>query len=192
LAPEYVEHPDTWTSAGALVSAAALLGLLAVGLWGAWRRRRPVLALAVLGAMGLALPTSNLWPMPNLRADRLMYLPSIPVAVGLTALLLALGRAWAQRSGRSVTTLVPLVAMLIVQGALAQGASTSYRSDTRLWDTALRRAPGSARAHAVRGELYVARMGDGASPDPRLVARASAHCAIAQRLAPEQALPWLC
>lgn len=190
LSPEYVERPDAWSSPAALLAAAALLALLALGLGAAWRRRRPLLALAVLGAFGLALPTSNLWPMPNLRADRLMYLPSIPVAVGLAALLLVLGRAWSgTRPGR---TLVPLVAMLIVQGALAQGASTSYRSDTRLWDTALRHAPGSARAHAIRGELYVAQLGDDATPDPRLLSRASAHCTIARRLGPDQALPLLC
>jgi tetratricopeptide (TPR) repeat protein len=191
LSPEYVERPDTWSSGGALLAAVALAGLLVLGLWAAWRRRAPVLALAVLGAMGLALPTSNLWPMPNLRADRLMYLPSIAVAVGLAAGLVALGRAWARRA-RPGPAVVPLVAMLILQGALAQSASTSYRSDTRLWDTALRHAPASARAHAIRGELYVAQMGDDPSPDPRLVARASAHCRVAQWLEPEQALPWLC
>jgi tetratricopeptide (TPR) repeat protein len=191
LSPEYVERPDTWSSPGALLAAAALAALVGLGLWAAWRRRHPVLALAVLGAMGLALPTSNLWPMPNLRADRLMYLPSLPVAVGLATGLVALGRALASphRPGRAVA---PLVAMLILQGALGQGASTSYRSDTRLWDTALRHAPSSARAHAIRGELFVAQMGDDPSPDPRLIARASAHCSIAQWLEPEQALPWLC
>jgi tetratricopeptide (TPR) repeat protein len=195
LSPEYVERPDTWSSPGALAAAAVLLGLVAVGLWAAWRRRAPVLALAVLGAMGLALPTSNLWPMPNLRADRLMYVPSIAVAVGLGAALVAAGRAWARRARpehASVRAVVPLVAMLVLQGALAQGASTSYRSDTRLWDTALRHAPASARAHAVRGELYVAQLGDGRSPDLRILARASTHCRIAQWLDPDQALPWLC
>lgn len=200
LSPEYVERPDAWTSPAALASAAVLLGLFALGLWAAWRRRAPVLALAVLGALGLALPTSNLWPMPNLRADRLMYVPSIAVAVGLGAVLVAIGRAWAtarrpvpsSASPRALLAVAPLVAMLILQGALAQGASTSYRSDTRLWDTALRHAPASARAHAVRAELYVAQMGDDPSPDRRLVARASAHCRVAQWLDPEQALSWLC
>ncbi len=190
LSPEYVERPAAWTSAAALVAAAALAALLLLGLHGAWRRRRPVLALAVLGAMGLALPTSNLWPMPNLRADRLAYLPSVAVALGLAALLVAAGRAWERRTaGRA---LVPLVVMLIVQGALAQGAATTYRSDTRLWGTALRHEPGSARAHAARGQLYVRRLGRGLDLDPRLVTRASTHCTIARQLAPREPLPWLC
>lgn len=195
LSPEYVERPDTWSSPAALAAAASILALTALGLWAAWRRRAPVLALTVLGALGLMLPTSNLWPMPNLRADRLMYVPSIAVAVGLGAALVAIGRAWARRTRPEqapVVAVVPLVAMLVLQGALAQGASTSYRSDTRLWDTALRHAPASARAHAVRGELYVTQMGDDPSRDPRIVARASAHCWVSQWLDPEQALPWLC
>jgi tetratricopeptide (TPR) repeat protein len=190
LSPEYAEGPAAWSSAATIVASAALLGLLGLGVAAAWRRRRPLLALVILGAMGLALPTSNLWAMPNLRADRLMYIPSIAVALGLAALLVAIGRAWASR-GPSHRLLVPIVAMLILQGALAQGAATTYRSDTRLWDTALRHAPGSARAHAVRGELYAARL-EGGEADPRAINRASAHCSIAQRLAPDQALPWLC
>lgn len=191
LSPEYTQRPGSWASAGALLSAAALLALLALGLRGAWRRRHPVLALAVLGAMGLALPTSNLWPMPNLRADRFVYLPSIAVALGLAALLVAAGRAWERRAPGRGRVLVPLVAMLILQGALAQGAATAYRSDTRLWATALRRAPDSARAHAARGQLYIKRI-EARDPDPRTLIRASTHCRIARWLAPDEPLPWLC
>ncbi|MEM7152668.1 MAG: hypothetical protein AAF799_07490 [Myxococcota bacterium] len=172
------------------MSAAALLGLMLVGLVGAWRRRWPVVALAILGAFGLALPTSNLWPMTNLRADRFMYLPSIAVCIGLAAAAVR-GGQWLARGDRGWALLTPLVAMLILQGALAQGAATAYRSDTRLWNTALRRAPGSARAHGIRGQLYVRRL-ESNPDDPRALNRASAHCSIAQRLAPEQALPWLC
>ncbi|MEM9462677.1 MAG: hypothetical protein AAGF11_51490 [Myxococcota bacterium] len=194
LSPEYVEPPDTWSSPATLLATAALVGLAAWGLWGAWRRRRPVLALAVLGAIGLALPTSNLWPMPNLRADRLAYLPSIAVALGLAAMLVAAGRALRRRAPTSAPewSLAPLIAMLILQGALAQGAAIAYRSDTRLWDTALRRAPGSARAHAARGQFYALGLDDNPQVDPPRIARASAHCMIAQRLAPTEALPWLC
>lgn len=191
LSPEYVERPDTWSSPGALAAAALLAALLAVGLWAAWRRRAPVLALAVLGAMGLMLPTSNLWPMPNLRADRLVYVPSIAVAVGMGAALVGMGRALARRT-QPAAAVVPLVVVLVLQGALAQGASSSYRNDVRLWETALRHAPASARAHATRGELYVTQAGEGPGLDRRLLARASAHCQVAQWLAPEQALPWLC
>lgn len=192
LSPEYVEPPASVSDPATVLATAALLGLAALGFAAAWRRRRPVMALAILGALGLALPTSNLWPMPNLRADRLMYLPSIAVSLGLASLLVSLGRAWARRSGGGVERLLaPLVVMVIVQGALAQGTSTTYRSDTRLWDSALRRTPGSARAHAIRGQLYVVRL-ERSPDDPRLLARATTHCMMAQRLAPDQALPWLC
>ncbi|MCH9685037.1 MAG: hypothetical protein K0V04_26610 [Deltaproteobacteria bacterium] len=191
LSPEYVAPPAHWSSAATLAAAGSLVLLLGLGLAAAWRRRAPVLALAVVGAVGLALPTSNLWPMPNLRADRFMYLPSIAVALGVAVALVELGRRWTPRWG-TPAALAPLVVMLILQGALAQGAATAFRSDTRLWDTALRRAPGSARAHAVRGQLFITRLGDDPSPDPKILNRATTHCLIAQRLAPEQALPWMC
>ncbi|MCA9711485.1 MAG: hypothetical protein KDK70_36945, partial [Myxococcales bacterium] len=35
-------------------------------------------------------------------------------------------------------------------------------------------------------------LADDPHPDPQLLARASAHCLIAQRLAPHESLPWLC
>lgn len=191
LSPEYVEPPAAWTDPATLMSAGALVGLLVLGLDAAWRRRRPVLALAILGTIGLALPTSNLWPMPNLRADRLMYLPSLAVCIGLAAGLVALGRRWSERAGGLERALGPLLAMLILQGALAQGAATRYRSDTRLWDAALRHAPGSARAHAIRGQLHIKRL-ERDPGDPSLRNRAWSHCTIAQRLEPQEALSWLC
>ena len=87
LSPEYPDFAASLTDPATLLSGAALLALAAYAAWGA--RRRPLVALAILGALALALPTSNLLPMPNMRADRFTYLPSVPACLGIAALLLA-------------------------------------------------------------------------------------------------------
>jgi tetratricopeptide (TPR) repeat protein len=121
-------------------------------------------------------------------------MPSLPVALGLAAGLLALGRRLSKHDGPSVPTFAPLVAFVILQGAFAQGAAAAYRSDSRLWSVALQRAPHSARAHAIAGELLVARMqGDeNLANDPTMRSRASALCANAIRLDPRYEVGYLC
>ena len=192
LSPEYVDYAARWSDGATLCGVGAFALLLGAGV--ASVRRRPVAALAILGALLLALPTSNLAPMPNMRADRFMYLPSIPVCLGLAALLLAAGNALARRYGGRLVPVVPLLAFAVLQGAVAQGASGAYRSDTRLWAVALLQAPDSARAHAVRGELLVHRLRRVQNPDdtPRLILQIRSHCALARRLDPTDALPHLC
>jgi tetratricopeptide (TPR) repeat protein len=188
LSPEYVDAGAAWTDPATLLAAAALLGLLAAA--AAAARRRPLLALAVLGAFALALPTSNLAAMPNMRADRFMYLPSLPVCLGLAALLLAAGR----RLRRPALTFAPLAAFAVVQGAVLAGASFTYRSNTQLWTVARQKAPGSARAQAVAGELLLGALAGAPSRERRelLLARAEAHCISAERLDPVYELPQLC
>jgi tetratricopeptide (TPR) repeat protein len=192
LSPEYVDFGARFTDGATLCGAGALALLLVAGV--SSRRRRPVAALAILGTILLALPTSNLAPMPNMRADRFMYLPSVPASVGLAAILLAAGDRLARRVAALVAGLVPLLAFAVVHGAMAQGAASVYRSDTRLWEIATRLAPGSARAHAIYGELLVHRLRTRDAPDasPLLLLRARTHCALALRLDPHSDLPHLC
>jgi tetratricopeptide (TPR) repeat protein len=192
LSPEYVDFGASFRDPATLCGIGAFALLLLAGLDS--MRKRPIAALAILGAMLLALPTSNLAPMPNMRADRFMYLPSVPVAVGFAALLLAAGEALARRFTTTIGRLVPLLAFVIVQGAMAQGAASVYRSDTRLWEIAMRLAPDSARAHAIMGELLVNRLRSSDDPlgDPQLLLRARTHCALAVQLDPQSDLPHLC
>lgn len=192
LSPEYVDYGARFSDGATLCALGAFALLLVAAL--ASVRRRPIVALAILGALLLALPTSNLAPMPNMRADRFMYLPSVPVALGFAAILLRAGDALARRSSASLAGLVPLFAFAIVQGAMAQGAAAVYRSDTRLWEIAIRLAPGSARAHAIHGELLVNRLrtADDPEDEPQLLLRARTHCALALRLDPRSDLPHVC
>lgn len=192
LGPEYVDAGAAWTDPATVLALGALAGLLGLAL--ARARRAPVLAFAVLGCFVLALPTSNLFPMPNMQADRFVYLTSLPAALGLAALLLTAGRELARKGLPPLATVAPLLAMLVIQGAVAQGAAAAYRSDTRLWQIALRRAPASARAHGVMGELMIARLRDPMALDarPRLHVLARTHCTLAERLDPADPIGPLC
>lgn len=194
LSPEYVDYAGSWSDSATLVSAAALLSLLGYALACAWGRRRPVVAFAILGTAILALPTANLVGMPNMRADRFMYLPTLPACVGLAALADRWGRALVARTQSAWFRIAPLLAFVVLQGAFAQGASAQYRSDTRLWEIALRRSPHSARAHAVFGELLVRRAERSAetAEATRLASRARVHCELAVRLDRQAMLPHMC
>ena len=59
-----------------------------------------IVALAILGTFALMLPTSNLFGMPNMRADRFMYLPSVAIVIGLAEGCIVIGRSLASRSHR--------------------------------------------------------------------------------------------
>jgi tetratricopeptide (TPR) repeat protein len=194
LSPEYVDFGAAWSDPATMLATASLVGLLAYGLFGALTRRRPVAALAILGAFVLAIPTSNAIPMPNMRADRFMLLPSVPVVLGVATMALALGHRLAARTRRPAWTFAPVIGFAIVQGALAQAATTVYRSDSRLWEIARRRAPHSARAQAISGEILIARMqgSEALAADPAIRARASAHCANAVRIDPLYDVAHLC
>lgn len=193
LSPEYVDFAASWTDARTLAASASLIALTIAALL--LRRRVPLLALVWLGWLALALPTSNLIGMPNMRADRFMYLPSVPIAIGLAAGLLALGRAWQAReagAARPELAWLPLVIVVIVQGSLGLAAARAYVSNATLWRAAVTRAPDSARAHAMLG---LDRLATGRRPDrvdPQVAALVREQCEHARELDPLDELPVLC
>ncbi|MFV8749494.1 tetratricopeptide repeat protein [Nannocystaceae bacterium ST9] len=194
LSPEYVDFAASWTDAATLL--ALLVFVLATIAAIAWRRRAPLLALAWLGWLALALPTSNLIGMPNMRADRFMYLPSVPIAIGLAAGLLALGRAWQTRepdpSRASQRLALPLIAFVVIQGSFGLAAARAYVSNATLWRAAVRRAPDSARARAMLG---LERLAAGRRPDrvePEVAAVVREQCEHARELDPLDELPVIC
>jgi tetratricopeptide (TPR) repeat protein len=195
LSPEYVDRGASFADAATLACGTALLSLLGYGVWSA--RRRPVAALAIVGAMLLALPTSNLFAMPNMRADRFTYLPATLACVGLAALLLAAGR-WLSRhvppASRTAALVAPLALYCVLHGAMRVAAAFVYRNNGALWTTAKARAPGSARAHAAYGELVVRNIPADATAADKLapLLLAEAHCRNAERLDPTYELPQLC
>lgn len=196
LSPEYVDRPAAWSDAATLLGAAAFALALGYALVCVQQRRAKAWSFVALALVCLWLPTSNVVPIPNMRADRFAYLPSIVVCIGFAHVLLALGdRALARRS--VAWSFAPLALALVVQGALAQAAATAYKSDARLWEVALRREPGSARAQALVGELRIAQLraagvGERDEGEAAALARAEAYCVRAIQLGPDDALPRLC
>ena len=191
LAPEYVDRTARWSDPATALGAAGVGLAIAWAITAAVRGRHRIAAFAVLATVLLWLPTANLVPMLNMRADRFAYFASVPMCLGLAAALVALGKRW---PGSPLRSVAPLVAMVVLQGALLQAGTTTYKSDARLWEVALRRAPDSARAHALLGELVTAalRADETRAKDPSLLARAHAHCRRALELGPGDALPHLC
>ncbi|MBC8067460.1 MAG: hypothetical protein IAG13_03925, partial [Deltaproteobacteria bacterium] len=153
LSPEYVDRIASWRDPATVLGTAGLTLALAHASWSA--RRARVWSFVAIATLLLWAPTANLVPIPNMRADRFAYLPSVVVCFGFAHALLAIGARAAARWGSSLLV-TPLLVAVVVQGALAQAASTAYKSDGRLWEIALRRSPDSARAHALGGELLVA------------------------------------
>lgn len=191
LSPEYVDRPGSWGDAATLLCTGGLALALAHALATASRRSTwTFVAIAVAIAW---LPTANFVPMPNMRADRFAYLPSVFASIGIGVALVAIGSKLAERTGRSALALAPALAFVVLQGAIAQAMATTYKTDGRVWEMALRREPGSARAHALRGEIVLANLrGEEGAGDPTLLARTRAHCLRALELAPDDALPHLC
>ncbi len=194
LSPEYVDFAAEWTDAATLLALLALVTLTTLAI--ALRRRAPVFGLAWLGWLVLAVPTSNLIGMPNMRADRFMVLPSVPIAIGLAAGLLALGRFWQARQAQPDPTglvrWLPLAVFVVIQGSFGLAAARAYVSNATLWRAALRRAPDSARARAMIGleALAAGRRPD--HVDPELAAAVREQCMLARSLDPLDELPVIC
>lgn len=210
LSPEYVDRGASWTAPKTVLACALLLGLLIVAVHPRVRRRWPLLSFGLLGWLLLCVPTSNLVGLPNMRADRFMYLPSVPICVAISAGLLALGRrladlpalapAAAAEGDREQTDAIdpeqlawlPLIVFVLIQGSFGMAAARVYVSNTTLWRTAIERAPESARAHALLGLERVGEARRGEHLDEDVAAAAEQSCRRAQQLDPLYELPQLC
>jgi tetratricopeptide (TPR) repeat protein len=188
LSPEYVDHGARWTAPATILASVALLALTLVALLPRVRQRWPLLSFAVLGWLLLCVPTSNLVGLPNMRADRFMYLPSATICIALAAGLLLLGR----RLGDATHLWIPLAVFVLIQGSFGMAAARVYVSNTTLWRTAVDRAPESARAHALLGLERVGEAKQGEQLDEDVAEAAERSCLRAQQLDPIYELPQLC
>jgi len=189
LCPEYTPEHRTfasplmlgWAGAFALVVIGALI----------LRRRRPALIIPVmlLAWLVLWLPTSNVIALPNPRADRYAYLPSIPICIALAALF---EQAVTRAPNRSTVIFAMGAAFIVLHGSLGMTACRSYVSNSTLWRVASERSPDSSRAHAMNGIMMLSRLDRRPVPDPDLLAATERACQRALSLNPYDAHPHLC
>jgi tetratricopeptide (TPR) repeat protein len=208
LSPEYVDRGASWLSLRTLAASALLLALAIGSLW--QHRRWPLASFVVLAWMLACLPTSNLIGMPNMRADRFMYLPSLVACVGMAAGLLALGDRLVARSSDTpaeprlddqhddesvdpqLVAALPLALFVLVQGSFGAAEARVYVSNTTLWHEAARRAPDSARARALLGLDQIASARQGERISDAVLEAAEQSCRHAEQLDPLYELPQLC
>jgi protein O-mannosyl-transferase len=141
---DQVPVAHTWSDPRFLIAAALLAGLAGVLL--ATARRAPVLALAVLfTVVPLALTANLFFPIGTIKAERLLYLPSVGwvFACGWLA-----ARATTQRSTGWVVALALLAA---VYGGRTWLRNRDWRDNSTLFAVTLIDAPDSAKAHFNAG-----------------------------------------
>ncbi len=147
-----------WASASFLawgvVLAAAIAGAILV------RRRWPGITFGVLWFLLALLPASNLViAIGTVRAERLLYLPSLGICLAVAELLLMVVRA-RPRAGMA------LIVVLLGSFAVASlGRNIVWRDMKTIVAATVRDSPRSARAHYNQAVIY-ARAGDYARAIP--------------------------
>lgn len=153
LSPEYIQPARPWTSAAAIASLLGILTLVIATCW-AFARGATVEAIGLAWLLIAWIPTSGLLPLPNLRADRYAYLPSIGCCLLCAGLLGRIGRPalrWA--------AVLSVLGLFLVATVAQVGV---WRSDATVWARAVAIAPGSGRAWAglARARAAAGRLAD--------------------------------
>lgn len=170
-APEYCEIPGRWNDPWTLWGLVLTIGLVALLLLRRKDERRWSEITGYLLFMAISfIPTSNLFWMPNQRADRFWYLPSVGFCLVAASLLLSVGRKIGEARflqmlhNRKILEMVPLVVALLVWSISLQIHLWTFRNEERLWLSAVRKAPCHVRAltaaasvHLEKGKLRKAR-----------------------------------
>lgn len=130
-----------------LASLLAWVGV-AVALVQLLRRAEHALALGILWFFVAIAPTSNvLIPIGTVRAERLLFVPSLGVVLVLALLATRLGRLH-----RAIPVVVG-VALLLAYGARTVARNADWRTGETFWRTVVRDNPGSPIAWGLLGDL---------------------------------------
>ncbi len=125
---------------------ALLLAGIVFAAWKCWRRDNEV-AFGLLLLLASWLPVSNIFfPIGTVVAERLLYIPSMGIALvagRLLARLLTESGSPALRPGRVATTLLILGTVCL---PVAWSASNAWKDDESLWRAAVAASPRSAKA----------------------------------------------
>ncbi len=155
LSPEYDEIP---TGSASLVAGALSAAGLAIAAVVAFRRRaqQPWVALGIVGGIVAYLPTSGIIPISNLRADRYLYLPALPLLLGSCSLVLDLVRRSRWLAGRPFLDMprlwLGMGLAFVALGTVTLSHARTFRDDIALWTAATKKAPTSPRAWSALGE----------------------------------------
>jgi tetratricopeptide (TPR) repeat protein len=137
---DYAAWPRVNSVTQIIPQGVLILGLVAVSLWGTWRRQW-------WGFLGLwffviLAPTSSFLPLATeVGAERRLYLPSIAVV-----LLVVVSAAELLRQRQSIALGLSL-AVVAVFGAMTWQRNGDYATAYAIWSDTVAKAPGSARAH---------------------------------------------
>lgn len=136
----------SWDDPRFVIAAALLLALIAVA--AAMTPRRPVVAVALLfTVVPLALTANVFFPIGTIKAERLLYLPSL----GWCFLIGSL--AAAARRRHAGATVLALAALIAVFGARTWLRNEDWQSDTALFGVTVVSAPESAKANRNSGVM---------------------------------------
>jgi hypothetical protein len=126
-----------WDAALAFQSV-ALFALLAIGVVSL--KRRPWIGFGLCWFFVHLAPTNSVVPRLDVASERHLYLALWGVALAVSVQLATLG--WPKRVVRSTAT-----AVLAGLAVFSISRQLDYRSETALWEAAVREAPWNARAH---------------------------------------------
>ena len=145
LSAEYMTPVSEQLDASAAAGLMLVGSLAAVGLWNL--RRRPLIGFGLLWFLVALLPTANIVPIENLRADRYLYLPAVGFCLAAACCLLALA-GWLASGRRNADRVFAglLACLCLVYAGLAFQRSRVWRDDLTLWQYTAARVPGSLRA----------------------------------------------
>ncbi|MFT3916380.1 MAG: tetratricopeptide repeat protein [Anaeromyxobacteraceae bacterium] len=140
-----------------VLALVAIVAVLAAG----WlvRRARPPLAYLVLWyAAGVFLTSNLVLKVGTVFGERLLYLSSVAFCLGAVMVVkLAAERVEPGGIRVGVGRLVPVVGsiLLVVLAARAWAYAGKWRDEVTLFETAVRAAPGSAKARLLLGAAYM-------------------------------------
>src|SRR5207245_335028 len=130
---------------GAILGLAGIVALIAIAVY--FHRRYPLACFGLLAFAILLAPTSSIIPIKDPIAERRVYLPMI----GLLLILLDAIRRL--RAGRTALA-TSLSAVLVIAAALTYQRNIAWSGEIPLWEDAVKKSPGKARAHFQLAHAY--------------------------------------
>jgi tetratricopeptide (TPR) repeat protein len=130
---------------GAIFGLAGILALIAAAIY--FHRRYPLASFGLLAFVILLAPTSSVIPIKDPIAERRVYLPMI----GL--LLIVIEAIRRLRIGRTALA-TSLAAVLVIAAALAYQRNIAWSGAIPMWEDAVKKSPGKARAHFQLAMAY--------------------------------------